>query len=199
MSPSRRPSTSVTTGVGSLKLSSNSATLWGVVESIDVMVAGGTEAGVGELTLAGFCKARALATQVRVVGRPGRWWPAGIDSQPMRPRAQYNDNPEGASRPFDQGRGGFVLGEAEAVDPLDFVSCIAVARIMMPKSVVRLSAGREWMSDETQALCFLAGANSIFIGEALLTAANPELSKDEKLFQRLGLKPMPAHACPSAV
>ena len=94
---------------------------------------------------------------------------------------------------------GTPLGEAEAVDPLDFVSCIAVARIMMPKSVVRLSAGREWMSDETQALCFLAGANSIFIGEALLTAANPELSKDEKLFQRLGLKPMPAHACPSAV
>ena len=77
--------------------------------------------------------------------------------------------------------------------------CKPVARIMMPKSVVRLSAGREWMSDETQALCFLAGANSIFIGEALLTAANPELSKDEKLFQRLGLKPMPAHACPSAV
>ncbi|MED5323404.1 MAG: biotin synthase BioB [Pseudomonadota bacterium] len=94
---------------------------------------------------------------------------------------------------------GTPLGEAEAVDPRDFVSCIAVARIMMPKSVVRLSAGREWMSDETQALCFLAGANSIFIGEALLTAANPELSKDEKLFQRLGLKPMPAHACPSAV
>ena len=94
---------------------------------------------------------------------------------------------------------GTPLGEAEAVDPLDFVSCIAVARIMMPKSVVRLSAGREWMSDETQALCFLAGANSIFIGDALLTAANPELSKDEKLFQRLGLKPMPAHACPSAV
>ena len=94
---------------------------------------------------------------------------------------------------------GTPLGDAKAVDPLDFVSCIAVARIMMPKSVVRLSAGREWMSDETQALCFLAGANSIFIGEALLTAANPELSKDEKLFQRLGLKPMPAHACPSAV
>ena len=94
---------------------------------------------------------------------------------------------------------GTPLGKAEGVDPLDFVCCIAVARIMMPKSVVRLSAGREWMSDETQALCFLAGANSIFIGDALLTAANPELSKDEKLFQRLGLKPMPAHACPSAV
>ena len=95
--------------------------------------------------------------------------------------------------------GGTPLGDSPAVDPIDFIRCIAVARIMMPKSVVRLSAGREWMSDETQALCFLAGANSIFIGEALLTAANPALSKDEALFERLGIKPMPAHACPSAV
>ena len=112
-----------------------------------------------------------------------------------------NLNPQPQSVPINMliPIAGTPLGEAEAVDPLDFVSCIAVARIMMPKSVVRLSAGREWMSDETQALCFLAGANSIFIGEALLTAANPELSKDEKLFTRLGLKPMPAHACPSAV
>ena len=112
-----------------------------------------------------------------------------------------NLNPQPQSVPINMliPIAGTPLGEAEAVDPLDFVSCIAVARIMMPKSVVRLSAGREWMSDETQALCFLAGANSIFIGEALLTAANPELSKDEKLFQRLGLKPMPARACPSAV
>lgn len=112
-----------------------------------------------------------------------------------------NLNPQPQSVPINMliPIAGTPLGEAEAVDPLDFVSCIAVARIMMPKSVVRLSAGREWMSDETQALCFLAGANSIFIGEALLTAANPELSKDEKLFQRLGLKPMSAHACPSAV
>ena len=112
-----------------------------------------------------------------------------------------NLNPQPQSVPINMliPIAGTPLGEAEAVNPLDFVSCIAVARIMMPKSVVRLSAGREWMSDETQALCFLAGANSIFIGEALLTAANPELSKDEKLSQRLGLKPMPAHACPSAV
>ena len=112
-----------------------------------------------------------------------------------------NLNPQPQSVPINMliPIAGTPLGDAEAVDSLDFVSCIAVARIMMPKSVVRLSAGREWMSDETQALCFLAGANSIFIGEALLTAANPELSKDEKLFNRLGLKPMPAHACPSAV
>jgi biotin synthase len=94
---------------------------------------------------------------------------------------------------------GTPLGNNDPVDPIDFVRCIAVARIMMPKSVVRLSAGREWMSDETQALCFLAGANSIFVGEALLTTANPTLSKDESLFQRLGLKPMAAHKCPSAI
>ena len=95
--------------------------------------------------------------------------------------------------------GGTPLGDATPVDAIDFVRCIAVARIMMPKSVVRLSAGREWMSDEAQALCFVAGANSIFVGEALLTAANPKLSKDEALFERLGLKPMAAHMCPSAV
>jgi biotin synthase len=94
---------------------------------------------------------------------------------------------------------GTPLGNNDPVDPIDFVRCIAVARIMIPKSVVRLSAGREWMSDETQALCFLAGANSIFVGEALLTTANPTLSKDESLFQRLGLKPMAAHKCPSAI
>ena len=94
---------------------------------------------------------------------------------------------------------GTPLGNNDPVDPIDFVRCIALARIMMPKSVVRLSAGREWMSDETQALCFLAGANSIFVGEALLTTANPTLSKDESLFQRLGLKPMAAHKCPSAI
>ena len=94
---------------------------------------------------------------------------------------------------------GTPLGNNDPVDPIDFVRCIAVARIMMPKSVVRLSAGREWMSDETQALCFLAGANSIFVGEALLTTANPTLSIDESLFQRLGLKPMAAQKCPSAI
>lgn len=94
---------------------------------------------------------------------------------------------------------GTPLGNNDPVDPIDFVRCIGVARIMMPKSVVRLSAGREWMSDETQALCFLAGANSIFVGEALLTTANPALSKDNELFTRLGLKPMAAHKCPSAI
>jgi biotin synthase len=74
------------------------------------------------------------------------------------------------------------------VDPFDFVRTIAVARLMMPKSYVRLSAGREAMSDELQALCFLAGANSIFYGEKLLTTGNPDVERDQKLFQRLGLK-----------
>jgi biotin synthase len=76
-------------------------------------------------------------------------------------------------------------------DPIDFVRVIAVARIAMPASVVRLSAGRREMSDETQALCFLAGANSIFAGERLLTTANPEHDHDRQLFDRLGLVAMP--------
>jgi biotin synthase len=68
---------------------------------------------------------------------------------------------------------------------------IAVARITMPKSMVRLSAGREEMSEETQALCFLAGANSIFYGPKLLTTPNPVADTDRALFAKLGLKPMP--------
>jgi biotin synthase len=78
-------------------------------------------------------------------------------------------------------------------DPLDFVRTIATARIIMPKSFVRLSAGRTKMSDEMQALCFLAGANSIFAGEKLLTAPNPEEDKDISLISRLGMSFMKAH------
>ena len=76
------------------------------------------------------------------------------------------------------------------LDPLDFVRTIAVARICMPASVVRLSAGREDMSEETQALCFLAGANSIFYGPKLLTTPNPGRDRDMALLDRLGLRPM---------
>ncbi len=76
------------------------------------------------------------------------------------------------------------------LDPFEFVRTIAVARIVMPKSVVRLSAGRAEMSDELQALCFFAGANSIFYGEKLLTTGNPDVEHDRALFERLGLKPM---------
>ncbi len=84
---------------------------------------------------------------------------------------------------------GTPLNGAENLDPLEFVRTIAVARILMPKSYVRLSAGREAMSDELQAMCFFAGANSIFYGEKLLTTANPEAEKDRALFARLGIKP----------
>lgn len=76
------------------------------------------------------------------------------------------------------------------IDPLEFVRMIAVARIVMPRSVVRLTAGREGMSDEMQALCFLAGANSIFIGEKLLTSNNAGESRDARLTEALGIRPM---------
>jgi biotin synthase len=73
------------------------------------------------------------------------------------------------------------------LDPFEFVRTIAVARILMPASYVRLSAGRQEMNDEAQALCFMAGANSIFYGERLLTTDNPEAGHDRQLFDRLGL------------
>ncbi len=85
---------------------------------------------------------------------------------------------------------GTPLADAERPDPFDFVRCIAAARIMMPHSFVRLSAGREGMSDEMQALCFLAGANSVFCGHKLLTAKNAAPGDDKSLFGRLGLSPM---------
>ena len=83
---------------------------------------------------------------------------------------------------------GTPLAEAETLDPFEFVRTIACARITMPTSYVRLSAGRQEMSDELQALCFLAGANSIFYGDKLLTTCNPGVDRDEALFARLGLK-----------
>ncbi|HKF94651.1 MAG TPA: biotin synthase BioB [Gammaproteobacteria bacterium] len=85
---------------------------------------------------------------------------------------------------------GTPLYGTEKLDPLEFVRTIAVARILMPRSMMRLSAGRNDMSDETQALCFFAGANSVFYGEKLLTTANPQVNEDKRLFERLGLKPL---------
>ncbi|MEL6113340.1 MAG: biotin synthase BioB [Pseudomonadota bacterium] len=79
------------------------------------------------------------------------------------------------------------LSDSEPVDPIEFARLIAVARIIMPTSYVRLSAGREQMSDEAQALCFLAGANSIFIGDRLLTTDNPGQDQDAQLFEKLGI------------
>ena len=83
---------------------------------------------------------------------------------------------------------GTPMARSEQVDPIEFVRTIAAARITMPTSFVRLSAGRQQMSDEMQALCFLAGANSMFYGERLLTTDNPDSDRDEALFARLGLK-----------
>jgi biotin synthase len=85
---------------------------------------------------------------------------------------------------------GTPLAGGAAIDPIDFVRTIAAARIAMPQSVVRLSAGREDMSQETQALCFLAGANSIFYGAKLLTTPNPAPDRDLELMNRLGLVPL---------
>ncbi|WP_425272037.1 biotin synthase BioB [Salinicola socius] len=84
---------------------------------------------------------------------------------------------------------GTPLEHVEDLDPIEFIRTIAVARIVMPRSHVRLAAGRELMSDETQALAFFAGANSIFYGERLLTAQNPQATHDQRLFERLGLHP----------
>ena len=103
--------------------------------------------------------------------------PVHPESVPINALVQIEGTPQGLSRPLD---------------PIDFVRTIAVARITMPRSMVRLSAGRESMNDETQALCFLAGANSIFYGEKLLTTPNPVAAEDRALFDRLGLIPMPA-------
>ena len=89
---------------------------------------------------------------------------------------------------------GTPLAKQRAEDPLELVRMIATARILMPTSMVRLSAGRMSLSDEAQALCFLAGANSIFMGDKLLTTPNPEANVDRQLFDKLGMRLMPAEA-----
>ena len=85
---------------------------------------------------------------------------------------------------------GTPLEEQAPVDPIEFVRIIALARILMPRSMVRLSAGRTAMSPELQALCFMAGANSLFLGDRLLTTPNPERSTDFQLLERLGMHPL---------
>ncbi len=105
--------------------------------------------------------------------------PAHPDSVPINRLVQVEGTP--------------LAGTAE-IDPFEFVRTVAAARIMMPRSMVRLSAGRESMSDELQALCFAAGANSIFYGEKLLTTGNPDTERDQALFARLGLRPMQIEA-----
>ena len=93
---------------------------------------------------------------------------------------------------------GTPLAEAGALDAFEFVRTVALARILMPRAVVRLSAGRSLMSDELQALCFLAGANSIFYGDKLLTTDNADAERDLRLFERLGLTPAPSAASAGA-
>jgi biotin synthase len=90
---------------------------------------------------------------------------------------------------------GTPLAKEDQVDPIEFVRMVATARIMMPKAMVRLSAGRMEMSDEMQALCFVAGANSVFAGEKLLTTPNPGNDHDNKLLNRLGMRYMEGSSC----
>jgi biotin synthase len=106
----------------------------------------------------------------------------------LRTLANLHEHPESVPINMLVRVEGTPLEYEEAIDPLDFVRTIAVARILMPASFVRLSAGREAMSAELQALCFLAGANSIFYGEKLLTTPNSPLQADRRLFDRLGLR-----------
>ena len=110
--------------------------------------------------------------------------PAHPDSVPINRLVQVEGTP---------------LAGTALLDPFEFVRTIAVARIVMPASMVRLSAGRAEMNDELQALCFLAGANSIFYGEKLLTTGNPDVEADQALFARLGLRPMPVIQEPGTV
>jgi biotin synthase len=103
--------------------------------------------------------------------------------------ANMADHPESVPINMLVKVGGTPLENEADLDPLDFIRTIAVARILMPQSHVRLSAGREQMNEQTQAMAFLAGANSIFYGEKLLTTPNPEANKDMQLFKKLGIKP----------
>jgi biotin synthase len=91
---------------------------------------------------------------------------------------------------------GTPLTGTEAIDPFEFVRTIAIARITMPRAMVRLSAGREQMNEALQAMCFLAGANSIFYGDQLLTTSNPQAEADRKLLERLGIRAEAAQQMP---
>ena len=141
---------------------------------------------------------RAAGLKVCCGGIIGLGESAADRAQLLRTLANLPQHPE--SVPINQlvKVAGTPLADAAAVDPFDFVRIIAVARILMPAAHVRLSAGREEMSDELQALCFMAGANSIFYGEKLLTTGNPDVERDRQLFARLGLAPeAPAAAAPA--
>jgi biotin synthase len=120
----------------------------------------------------------------------------------LRQLASFDPHPESVPVNLLVRVDGTPLDTQPPLDPLELVRVIATARILMPASIVRLSAGRLSLSDEAQALCFLAGANSVFLGEKLLTTPNPEVDTDRRLFDRLGVhlkpeeaaRPLPAHA-----
>lgn len=109
--------------------------------------------------------------------------PAHPESVPINALVPVTGTPRGDS---------MLAGEHQRIDDIEFVRTVAVARILMPRSMVRLSAGRESMSESTQALCFFAGANSIFTGDKLLTTGNAGVGADAELFAKLGLQPMTA-------
>jgi len=111
---------------------------------------------------------------------------ANMETQPESVPINYLVQVEGT--PLQQKMQG--ADAPEAIDWTEFVRTIAVARITMPKSFVRLSAGRQEMNEATQAMCFLAGANSIFYGEKLLVTGNPDVDRDRSLFERLGISPI---------
>jgi biotin synthase len=108
--------------------------------------------------------------------------------------ANLNPHPESVPINMLVRISGTPLGDVEPLDPLIMVRTIATARILMPQSMVRLAAGRQQMSREAVVLCFLAGANSIFVGEKLLTTPNPGPSEDAELLATLGMRPLEAHA-----
>ena len=112
----------------------------------------------------------------------------------LRELSTLNPHPESVPVNMLVRVAGTPLADQRAEDPLELVRMIAAARILMPRSMVRLSAGRLSLSDEAQALCFLAGANSIFMGDKLLTTPNPEVNDDRRLFDKLGMRLMPAEA-----
>ena len=124
-------------------------------------------------------------------------------ARPLRPAAAAgrarSASGERAGQPARRASTGTPLGDLPPEDPLELVRTIATARILMPASFVRLSAGRLSLSDEAQALCFLAGANSMFLGDRLLTTPNPGASHDERLLERLGMRLQPTRpAAPAA-
>ena len=115
--------------------------------------------------------------------------------------SEFNPQPESVPINSLMPMPGTPLADSQSIDAFDVVRMIAVTRIAVPKAKVRLSAGRTRMSDETQALCYFAGANSIFYGDKLLTAKNPAVEADKKLLAKLGLStlaPNPAMEAPAA-